>query len=272
MIKVLVSGAFGRMGREVCKSVWNTDDLKLAGAVDAHAKGTDVGSLFGAGETGILIHDNLEEEIKRKKPDVLVDFTAPDAVADNVGTALRNLVRPVVGTTGMSDAKIKEINAMADRLRIGGIVAPNFAIGAVLMTQFAVQAAKYFAHVEIIELHHDQKMDAPSGTALKTAQALFEARNDFRQGHPMEIEKLPGARGGLFDGGIRLHSVRLPGLVAHQEVIFGGLGQTLTIRHDTISRESFMPGVLLAIRKVMNLDKMVFGLEKIIFESAELSI
>jgi len=269
MIKVLVTGAFGRMGREVCKSVWNTDDLKLAGAVDAHAKGTDVGSLFGVGETGILINDNLEEELRRKKPDVLVDFTDPGAVADNVSIALRNMVRPVVGTTGMSNAKIKEIIAIAEQLKIGGIIAPNFAIGAVLMTHFAVQAAKYFEHVEIIELHHDQKMDAPSGTALKTAQALSEARKHFRQGLT-EIEKLPGARGGLFDGGIRLHSIRLPGLVAHQEVIFGGLGQTLTIKHDTISRESFMPGVLLAIRKVMNLDKIVFGLEKIIFEYTNL--
>lgn len=266
MINVIVAGAFGRMGREVCKSVWNAEDLKLAGAVDAYAKGTDIGSLFGIGETGILINDNLDEELKLKKPDVLVDFTNPEAVANNICIALRNRVRPVVGTTGMNDAKIKEISAIADELKIGGIIAPNFAIGAVLMTHFAVQAAKYFSHVEIIELHHDQKMDAPSGTALKTAQALFEARNNFQQGLPSEIEKLPGARGGLFDGGIRLHSVRLPGLVAHQEIIFGGLGQTLTIRHDTISRESFMPGVVLAIRKVLNLNKIIFGLEKIIFE------
>ncbi len=266
MIRVLVTGALGKMGREVCKSVWNSDDLQLVGAVDARGEEQDVGDLIGAGETGVLVRNNLEEELKLKTPDVLVDFTAPEAAADNVKAALRRGVRPVVGTTGMSGEEIKEIIEMAGRLKIGGVIAPNFAIGAVLMIQFASQAAKYFPHVEIIELHHDQKRDAPSGTALKTAQALLEARGDFQQGLITEVEKLPGARGGRFDGGIRLHSVRLPGLVAHQEVIFGGLGQTLTIRHDSISRESFMPGVLLAVRKAMTLEKVVYGLEKIIFE------
>lgn len=266
MIRVLVTGALGKMGREVCKSVWNSDDLQLVGAVDTRGEEQDVGDLIGAGETGVLVKNNLEEELKLKTPDVLVDFTAPEAAADNVKAALRRGVRPVVGTTGMSSEEIKEIIEMAGRLKIGGVIAPNFAIGAVLMIQFASQAAKYFPHVEIIELHHDQKRDAPSGTALKTAQALLEARGDFQQGLITEVEKLPGARGGRFDGGIRLHSVRLPGLVAHQEVIFGGLGQTLTIRHDSISRESFMPGVLLAVRKAMTLEKVVYGLEKIIFE------
>jgi dihydrodipicolinate reductase (EC 1.3.1.26) len=146
------------------------------------------------------------------------------------------------------------------------VIAPNFAIGALLMINFAARAARFFPHVEIIELHHDQKLDAPSGTALKTAEAVLKQRGDFQQGLPIEVEKLSGARGGRFDGGIRLHSVRLPGLVAHQEVIFGGLGQTLTIRHDSNSRESFMPGVLMAIRKVMHLEEVVYGLENLIFE------
>lgn len=146
------------------------------------------------------------------------------------------------------------------------MVAPNFALGAVLMMRFAAEAARFFPHVEIIELHHDQKVDAPSGTALKTAEVLAAVRGDARRGMPAEELKLPGVRGGTYDGGIRIHSVRLPGLVAHQEVIFGGTGQTLTIRHDSTSRESFMPGVLLAVRKVVELKGLVHGLDRLLFE------
>jgi len=266
MINVLVTGALGKMGREVCRSIFFAEDLRLVGAVDVRGEDQDLGAAIGAPDTGILVGSNLAEELERKRPDVLVDFTAPHAAAANVKTALGYRVRPVVGTTGIDGAELQAITEIAGRLKIGGVIAPNFAIGAVLMINFAVQAAKYFPHVEIIELHHDQKLDAPSGTALTTARALLAARGDGQQGPRTEIEKLPGARGGCFDGGIRLHSVRLPGLVAHQEVIFGGLGQTLTIRHDSISRESFIPGVLLAIRKVMNLDKIIFGLENLLFE------
>jgi 4-hydroxy-tetrahydrodipicolinate reductase len=266
MSKVLVTGALGRMGREVCKGVWKTDDLQLVGAVDVRGEDQDIAELIGVAETGILVRNNLEEELRQKEPDVLVDFTTPKAVAGNVKTALLHKVRPVVGTTGIDNEELKEITEVAARLKIGGVIAPNFALGAILMIKFAVQAARYFPHVEVIELHHDQKLDAPSGTALNTAQALLEAREDFQPELVTEVEKLPGARGGRFGGGIRLHSIRLPGLVAHQEVIFGGLGQTLTIRHDSISRESFIPGVLLAIRRVAGLEKIVYGLENLIFE------
>ena len=266
MINVLVTGALGKMGREVCKGVVLADDLRLVGAVDVRGEEQDIGTVLGVGEVGVPVKNDLAGELSQKTPDVLVDFTVPAAAAANVKTALRRKVRPVVGTTGMTAEEIKEIAEIAGESGVGGIIAPNFAIGAVLMINFAVQAARYFPSVEIIELHHDQKLDAPSGTAMKTAQALVEARGDFPPGGRVEIEKLPGVRGGCLDGGIRLHSVRLPGLVAHQEVIFGGVGQTLTIRHDSISRESFMPGVLLAIRKVMNLDKIVFGLESLLFE------
>ncbi|MCL6448339.1 MAG: 4-hydroxy-tetrahydrodipicolinate reductase [Armatimonadetes bacterium] len=236
------------MGREVCKSVLSAADLRLVGAVDVRGEEQDVGVVVGAGETGVLVANDLEEELERKRPDVMVDFTRPDAAAANVKAALCRRVRPVVGTTGMGGEELQEIVEMAEKLRIGGIVAPNFAIGAVLMIHFAAEAAKYFPCVEIIELHHDQKLDAPSGTALATAGAMLRVRGGFgREPAAAEVEKLPGARGGLYEGGVRVHSVRLPGLVAHQEVIFGGLGQTLTIRHDSISRESFMPGVQLAI-------------------------
>lgn len=267
MIRVLVTGAYGRMGREVVKTIWNAGDMELVGAVDGQGEGVDVGSLIDAGKVGILVEKDLKEVLVRTRPDVAVDFTGPQSVYRNALTILEHRVRPVVGTTGMSSEQIKEIIERSEKFGVGGLIAPNFAIGALLMIRFAAEAVRHFPHVEIIELHHDQKLDAPSGTAIKTAEAIVEQRGDeFHQGLATEIEKLTGARGGEFTGGIRIHSVRLPGLVAHQEVIFGGLGQTLTIRHDSITRESFMPGVLLGIRKAMQLEKVVYGLDKLLFE------
>jgi len=267
LIGVVVVGAYGRMGREVAKNVFNALDMELVGAVDGRGEGTDVGSLCGSGTTGIVIESNLEEVLSRTKPDVAVDFTGPHSVYENTLTIMRKGVRPVIGTTGMSREQIRNIIEMSENKRIGGLIAPNFAIGALLMIKFAGEAARHFPDVEIIELHHDQKLDAPSGTAIKTAEVVFENRESgFQQGLPYEIEKIEGVRGGKYAGGIRIHSVRLPGLVAHQEIIFGGLGQTLTIRHDSITRESFMPGVLLGIRKAIRLERVVYGLEKLLFE------
>jgi len=177
--------------------------------------------------------------------------------------AFRHHVRPVVGTTGFSDEVIAELSQIAKEKEIGAIIAPNFALGAVLMMKFSQMAAKFFQDVEIIEQHHDQKLDAPSGTALKTAKMITELREKKEQGHPEEKETLEGVRGGSIEG-IRIHSVRLPGLVAHQQVLFGGEGQTLTIRHDSINRASFMPGIKLAVETVMKLDMLVYGLENII--------
>lgn len=254
------------MGREVLRTVWQAEDMQLVGAVDTYAEGQDIGNLMGIGDIGLSVRSNLEDALQSVGPDVVVDFTNPQSVAANIKTTIMNNVRPVVGTTGLSASDLDEIRALAGEKKVGCVIAPNFAIGALLMIKFSAFASKYFPNVEIIELHHDQKIDAPSGTAVKTAEAIMEQRGDFRQGLPTEIEKIPGSRGGRFDGGIRLHSVRLPGFVAHQEVIFGGLGQTLTIRHDSISRESFMPGVLIAIRKVMGLEGVVYGLENLIFE------
>lgn len=266
MIKVLVSGAAGRMGREVLKTIWNADDTELVSAVDPFAEGQDAGTLIGIGEIGLTVRSDLAQALESSRPDVMVDFTNPQSVFNNTLTALERKVRPVVGTTGMSPEELQKVRETAGRYGVGCLIAPNFAIGALLMIRFAGEACKYFPNVEIIELHHDQKLDAPSGTAVKTAEVMAERRGEFRQGHPMEEEKITGARGAEFEGGIRIHSVRLPGFVAHQEVIFGGLGQTLSIRHDSISRESFMPGVLLAVRRVMGLDGVVYGLENLIFE------
>lgn len=268
MIEVMVTGACGRMGREVARTVLNADDMVLAGAVDGRGEGTDVGELIEYGSTGIHIENDLEEFLKIKRPDVAVDFTGPQAVYGNALKYIEYGVRPVIGTTGLENGQIKEIIDRSEKKGIGGLIAPNFAIGAVLMMRFAAEASRFLPDVEIIEMHHDQKIDAPSGTAIKTAEIILERRGEeYQQGPAAEIETIEGSRGSKFTGGIRIHSVRLPGLVAHQEVILGGLGQTLTIRHDTISRESFMPGVLLAVRRSLNLDKVVYGLEKLLFET-----
>ena len=253
MIKVLVNGALGRMGRTVVGAVKADSELELVGAVDAFAGEVD----------GMKVETNLDAALKRLTPDVMVDFTRPDVVFDSVMTALANKVSPVVGTTGLSDAAKEKIRAAAAANDTPAFIAPNFALGAVLMMLVAQKVAKYMPDVEIIELHHDKKLDAPSGTAELTAKMIAEVRPSHKQGHPDEKERLDHVRGADFDG-IRIHSVRLPGYVAHQEVIFGGLGQTLTIRHDSTGRDSFMPGVVLACKKVRNLRGLTVGLDKIL--------
>ena len=196
----------------------------------------------------------------------MVDFTTPDAVFDNVMTALDLGKRVVFGTTGLDEERLQEIDARARERSLGVVHAPNFAIGAVLMMRFAAEASRFFDQVEIIELHHDQKKDAPSGTAIKTAELIAEARKSRGEVAAVtETEVVAGARGGEVQG-VQVHSVRLPGLVAHQEVLLGLPGQTLTIRHDSFDRASFMPGVLLALRKVGEITGLVYGLEHLLFE------
>jgi 4-hydroxy-tetrahydrodipicolinate reductase len=263
MIRVMVCGAYGKMGREVLRGVHKDEQLSVVGAVDIKSDFADVGELIGAGKIGVIVGNDLQTVISETKPQVMVDFTAPEAAMPNIRTAIKNGVCPVIGTTGLSTTDIEEVRQLCTRHKVNAIIAPNFSVGAILMMQLAVEAAKYFPHVEIIEMHHDQKLDAPSGTALRTAQLIAEKRGTLNQGHPAEVEKLTGARGGEL-AGIRLHSVRLPGYVAHQEVIFGGLGQTLTLRHDSITRESFIPGVLLACKRVLTVDGLVHGLENIL--------
>jgi len=270
VIRVAVSGAAGRMGREVVRAVHAAEGLELVAAIDHHGTGADVGPQAGIGATGVLLGDNLEAELTQHRPDVLVDFTLPDGVLVNLRTALKLGVSPVVGTTGLSHQDLAELDVLARAQGIGAFVAPNFALGAVLLMQFAAQAAKYLPDVEIIELHHDRKLDSPSGTALLTAQKIAEAR-EAANVVPLTVpsglvEKAPGARGArdMLTGDVPIHSVRLPGFVAHQEVIFGGQGQILTLRHDSIDRGSFMPGVVLAIRKVRALTGLVVGLENLL--------
>lgn len=268
-IPVVVNGACGKMGREVIKVVAAADDMTLVGAVDKspEVQGQDIGEVIGCGPLEIPVTADLEATLVMAQSEglaVMVDFTHPDTVYNSVRAAIAYGVRPVVGTTGLSNAQIKELAEFAEKASIGCLIIPNFSIGIVLMQQAAQQAAQYFDHVEIIELHHNQKADAPSGTAIQTAQMLAEANESFNPPEVEETETMAGARGSMADNGVRIHSVRLPGLIAHQEMIFGAPGQLYTLRHDTSDRASFMPGVLLAIRRIMPLKSLIYGLDKIL--------
>jgi 4-hydroxy-tetrahydrodipicolinate reductase len=263
MIRVLVSGATGKVGAEVVKAVSAVEGMQVVAAVDTHAAGCVIPTREGE---HVICSGDLAEAIAANRPDVMVDFTHPTVVEGNTRIALAAGVDCVIGTTGLSEATL---GALADEAPAGTCLffAPNFAIGAVLMMQFAVKAARFLPHVEIIELHHDQKADSPSGTGLRTARLIAAARSEvpITPGRETEGPDMEGARGAVIDG-VHVHSVRLPGLVAHQEVLFGSQGQTLSIRHDSIDRTSFMPGVVLAISKVGALSGLVIGLEKLMGE------
>ena len=270
-IPVLVNGAAGKMGREVIRAIAQSEDMSLVGAVDHNPQyqDQDAGELAGLSEPlEIPITNQFEPMLafaaQEKQPAVMVDFTHPSSIYNNIRSAIAYGVRPVVGTTGLSAEQIGELSDFADKASTGCLIIPNFSIGMVLLQQAAVSASQYFDHVEIIELHHNQKADAPSGTALQTAEILAEMGKPFNPAVVEETEKLPGARGSIANEGIRIHSIRLPGLIAHQEVIFGAAAQVYTLRHDTSDRACYMPGVLLAIRKVLLLKSLIYGLEKIL--------
>ncbi len=242
MIKVGVLGANGKMGTQTVATINAAADLELVAALD--------------------LGDSIET-LKKSGAEVVVDFTHPDSVMANLEYAINNGINVVVGTTGFDSAKLAKVKELlAKNPKVGALIAPNFGLGAVLMMQFAAQAAKHFESVEIIELHHPNKADAPSGTATRTAELITDARKAANR-PPMPdatTSALPGARGAKV-GDVAIHSVRLRGLVAHQEVILGDQGETLSIRHDSIDRTGFMPGVLLGIRKVGSHPGLTFGLE-----------
>ena len=243
MINVAVLGARGRMGSEVVKAVEAAEGLALVAAMD--------------------MGDSIEQ-IKGSAAHVVVDFTTPDSVMANLEFLINNGINVVVGTTGFDETKLATVKGwLAANPSVGVLIAPNFAIGAVLMMEFAAKAAKYFESAEIIELHHPAKVDAPSGTAARTAELMTAARKEAGLGAMPDATttSLDGARGAVV-GDIPVHSVRARGLVAHQEVLFGGLGETLTIRHDSIDRAGFMPGVILGVRKVLSNPGLTHGLDK----------
>ena len=241
MIKVGVLGARGRMGSEVVKAVTDASDRELVAALD--------------------LGDSLDT-LKTNGAQVVVDFTTPDSVMANLEFLISHNIHAVIGTTGFDDARIGKIKSLLATSKSGVLIAPNFAIGAVLMMEFATKAAKYFESAEIIELHHPNKVDAPSGTAARTAELMAKSRKEagLAQMPDATSTSLDGARGAKV-GDIPVHSVRLRGLVAHQEVLLGGIGETLSIRHDSIDRVGFMPGVLLGVRQVISHPGLTFGLE-----------
>lgn len=242
MIKVGVLGARGRMGSEVVKAVEASSDCQMVAALD---QGDSLDALVSAGA------------------EVVVDFTTPDVVMANLEFCISHNIHAVVGTTGFNDAKLDSLKSQLATSKSGVLIAPNFAIGAILMMDFAERAAKYFESVEVIELHHPNKVDAPSGTAARTAALIANARKaaGLPAAPDATTESLDGARGAQVDG-IPVHSIRLRGLVAHQEVLFGGLGETLTLRHDSIDRAGFMPGVLLGVRSISQHPGLTVGLDK----------
>jgi 4-hydroxy-tetrahydrodipicolinate reductase len=258
------------MGREVIKAVAQCPDLTLVGAIARRAElvGQDIGEVVGCGTLEVAVTQDLQGTLayssQQRGKAVMVDFTHPDCVYENIRASIAYGVYPVVGTTGLTPAQLTDLSDFAYKASMGGLIIPNFSIGMVLLQQAAVAAARFYQNLEIIELHHNQKADAPSGTALQTAQLLAELGQTFNAPLVTETEKVPGARGALVGEGIRIHSIRLPGLIAHQELIFGAPGELYTLRHDTSDRGCYMPGVVLAIRKVVNLEGLIYGLDKIL--------
>ena len=247
MINIAVCGANGRMGQEVIKAVNAAEDMTLVARID-----------INNGEFATISDATESVDI-----DILVDFTQPKSIYENALYCLTNGINIVIGTTGLTDEQIEELKKLAETNKLGCLIAPNFSTGAVLMMKFAQIAAKYFNNAEIIELHHNQKKDAPSGTAVKTAQMMSEANENFTTGNCAEVETIDGARGANSYNNIHIHSVRMPGFMASQEVILGSNGQTLKIRHDSTDRECYMPGVLLGIRYIAENKKFVYGLDNI---------
>ena len=248
MINVAVCGSNGKMGKEVVRAVNEDNELTLVAQID-----------IVDGE-----YSSIKDASAQKKIDVLVDFTQPKSIYENAQYCLNNGINIVIGTTGLSDEQIANLKSLSEQNKVSCLIAPNFSTGAVLMMMFAKQAAKYFDNAEIIELHHNQKKDAPSGTAVKTALMMSEAsEKSFVIGNCPETETIKGARGGISYSDIHIHSVRMPGYIASQEVLFGSSGQTFKIRHDSMNRECYMPGVLMAVKHVMTKPEFIYGLENI---------
>ena len=275
-IPVVVAGALGRMGAEVVKAVLAAPDATLVGAIDTTPgkEGTDVGLELGLGELEVAITADFEgslcqasQAVRNAGPGggaVLVDFTHPSVVFEHTRSAIAYGVHPVIGTTGLSPAQLQDLADFAAKASVGGAVIPNFSVGMVLLQQAAAAAARFYDFCELTELHHNRKADAPSGTCIKTAELIEELGKSFNPLQVEEHETLAGCRGGQRESGLRLHSLRLPGLVAHQEVMFGAPGETYTLRHDTIDRSAYMPGVLLTLRRVRQLQGLVYGLERLL--------
>jgi 4-hydroxy-tetrahydrodipicolinate reductase len=263
-VRVGVLGATGRMGQATCRALLAADDLELVAAVArSSGVGHELRELVPEAPADLLVGESLSDLVAAEA-EVVVDFSRPEATMAAVEGLLRDGIHLVSGTTGLPQAALDQLAALAGKADHGNAVwAPNFALGAVLAMHFATIAARWYPAAEVIELHHQGKADAPSGTAIRTANAIAAARAGEEAGQPAGKESVAGVRGGEV-GGVRVHSVRLPGLVAHQEVLFGGEGEVLTLRHDSLDRASFMPGVLLAVRQVTTRNGLTVGLEPLL--------
>jgi 4-hydroxy-tetrahydrodipicolinate reductase len=267
-MKVGVVGAAGRMGQEVLRALSTDDRFDLVLAIDNNSVGESVHQFTGGKGADIAIESKLGAALDRVPCDAIIDFTSHSCAAAHAISALKRKVAPVIGTTGMSDPDQREIAAYCREQETPALYAPNFAVGAVLMMRFSQMAAKFFPNAEIIELHHDRKEDAPSGTAMLTAEMISNARPEMPKTRRKSIIKAEGARGGLVKD-VPVHSIRLPGFVAHQRVIFGGAGETLTIQHDSMDRTSFMEGVKLCLLEVRSLSGFVVGMDKVLFRQKD---
>ena len=260
-IRVVVQGALGRVGQVIINALSRESEIQVVGAVEQQVVEDHLSLPDNAGS--VPFSSNLEYILSSCRPDVLVDFTVAQATMPAVRIATKHGVNLVIGTTGLTADELSEIGQLARDHKVGAVVAPNFALGAVLMIHLAKVAAKYLDYAEIIELHHNLKVDSPSGTALSTAKAMAAARGKPFKRPPPEQKETPVSRGEQVEG-VTIHSVRLPGLMAHQEVLLGGPGQTLSIRHDTINRECYVPGVIIAIKEVVKRQGLVYGLDTLL--------
>lgn len=260
-LRVAIQGVSGNMGQQVLATLCQQPDMEPVGAVDLKAREEYLPLPNGAGS--IPFSQDVTALLARARPQVVVDFSHADAVMPLVHAAVQRKASLVVGTTGVSSQQVEEIGHLCQQHGVGAIVAPNFSLGAIVLAYLSKIAARYFDYADVIEMHHERKADAPSGTALALARSMAAARGRAFERAPTSKEVLAGTRGGEQQG-VGLHSLRMPGLLAHHEVVLGGLGQTLTLRHDTISRESYMPGVLLAIREVVNRKGLVYGLDTLL--------
>ena len=260
-ITVLVHGALGKMGKEVVVAICRDPELELVGGVDI--KATQEQLTLPDGSKKVPLSSDLNSLLETCHPKVLLDFTIAEAAMSAARIAIKQGVNVVIGTSGLSEDNLKEIAQLSEANKVGAVVAPNFTIGAAVLLNAVKAAAKFFDYVDIIEMHHHEKVDAPSGTALATAKAMLQSRGKPFYYSKTKRETLSGTRGGEVDG-ISIHSVRLPGFVASQEVVFGGQGQTLSVRHDTIGRECYVPGVIMAIKEVVKRQGLVVGLETLL--------
>ena len=255
------------MGRASIRLIEAEQGFQLVGAVGkkgASYIGKDVSTLNNSNNTGILIKDELNSSLANVQADVLLEFTVADSAFEHAKLAIEKGIRPVVGTSGLKEDKVQILKDLAKKHKVGALIIPNFSLGAVLMMEFAKQAGEHFANVEIVEMHHTEKHDAPSGTAMYTAKKLAEAKKNFNIPTVDEKELVTGARGGQHSSGVRIHSLRLPGLISHQEVIFGGPGELLKIKHDSFNVDCFTNGIKMSLNAVMQLNELVVGLENIL--------